>query len=73
MVFLVVLIFTLMMLTPLTLEMKITPKDNDCRHVLLTTWFGNIKHINAEVCGDQKVHFMGREIPMQTPKSEMPR
>lgn len=41
----------------LTIETKIVPTHDDCRHVTVTTWFGALKHVDQELCGDEKLDF----------------
>lgn len=50
MLFVIILFFV----TPFTQEIKVTPKDNGCKHVSVTLW-RYIERIQSEICGDEQI------------------
>ncbi len=60
--YLIVLVVVAMMAWPFTIQVTSFRQDNGCRDVTVTAFFGLVRHVDTEVCGDEQVSFMGKTV-----------
>lgn len=53
--FIILLIIVMLFVTPFTMEIKTDKISDNCKHVIVQSWFGLIKTFEGDLCGDQTI------------------
>lgn len=48
-----------------TAKYESIPTDNDCRHVVVTTFGGLVTNIDTVLCGDEEINFGNKSITIE--------